>query len=249
MDYSTPGLPALYRLPEFVQVHVHCSGDAIQPSHGLSLSSPAFSLSQHQDLFQWVGCSQPTQLAVSNAGCNQSVGASASVSALPMSIQGWFPLRLTSLISLLFKGLSKVSSASLKASILLGSAFFMVQFSQVYMTTEKTVALTIWTFVSKVMSLLFNTVGVCHNFPAKKQLSSNFMATITICSDFRAQEEEIRHCSYLFPFCLPWSDRAGCHDPSFWIFSFKPALSLFSLFKGSFVSLGFLPLEWYHLHI
>ena len=49
MDHSTPGLPVHHRLPEFTQTHVHCIGDAIQPSHPLSSPSPpAFNLSQHQ---------------------------------------------------------------------------------------------------------------------------------------------------------------------------------------------------------
>ena len=55
MDCSTPGLPVPHSLPEFAQVHVHWIGDAIQPSHPLLLSSPAFNLSQHQGLFQWIG--------------------------------------------------------------------------------------------------------------------------------------------------------------------------------------------------
>ena len=59
MDWSTPGFPVLHRLQEFAQTHVHWVGDAIQPSHPLSPPSPpAFSLSQHQGLFQWVGLSQ-----------------------------------------------------------------------------------------------------------------------------------------------------------------------------------------------
>ena len=58
MDCSTPGFLVLHYLPEFAQIHVHWVGDAIQPSHPLSpLSLPAFNLSQHQGLFQWVGCS------------------------------------------------------------------------------------------------------------------------------------------------------------------------------------------------
>ena len=58
MDCSTPGLPVFHHLLEFAQVHVHWIGDAIQPSHPLSSPSPpAFHLSQHQGLFQWVGCS------------------------------------------------------------------------------------------------------------------------------------------------------------------------------------------------
>ena len=58
MDCSTTGFPVHYQLPELVQTHVHQVGDAIQPSHPLlSPSSPAFSLSQHQGLFQGVSSS------------------------------------------------------------------------------------------------------------------------------------------------------------------------------------------------
>jgi len=92
---------------------------------------------------------------------------------------------------------------SLKASILWHSAFLLVQLSQLYVTTGKTIASTIRTFVSRVMCLLFNTVWVCHRFPAKKQMSSDLMATLTICSDFGAQEEEISRYFHLSPFYLP----------------------------------------------
>ena len=54
MDCSTPGFPVHIQLPELAQTHVHPVGDAIQPSHPLSSPSPAFNLSQHQGLFQWV---------------------------------------------------------------------------------------------------------------------------------------------------------------------------------------------------
>ena len=54
MDCSMPGFSADHQLPELAQTHVHRVGDAIQPSHPLSSSAPAFSLSQHQGLFQWV---------------------------------------------------------------------------------------------------------------------------------------------------------------------------------------------------
>ena len=57
MDCSTAGLPVPHYLPKFVQVHVHCIGDAIQPFHPLMLSSPsALNLPHHQDLYQWTGC-------------------------------------------------------------------------------------------------------------------------------------------------------------------------------------------------
>ena len=101
MNRSTPGLPVHHQLPEFTQTHVHWVGDAIQPPHPLfSLSPPAFSLSQDQDLFQWVSSSHRWP----------SIGALASV--LLVNIQGWFPLGLTSLNSLLSKGLSGVFSST-----------------------------------------------------------------------------------------------------------------------------------------
>ena len=91
---------------------------------------------------------------------DQNTGASASASILPMSIQVFFfsPFRWTGLISLLSKGLSGVFSSS-KASIPWCSAFFTVQLSQPYVTTGKTIVLTIWTFVGRVMSLLFSTLS------------------------------------------------------------------------------------------
>ena len=57
MDYSTPGFPIHHQLLELAQTHVHRVSDAIQPSHPLLSPSPAFNLSQHQGLFQWVGSS------------------------------------------------------------------------------------------------------------------------------------------------------------------------------------------------
>ena len=89
----------------------------------------------------------------------QSIGASASTSVLPMNIKGWFPLGSTGLISLQSKALSRVFSNNSKAAVLQCSAFFVVQLSHLYMTTGKTVTLTIWTSVGKVMSLLLNTMS------------------------------------------------------------------------------------------
>ena len=90
----------------------------------------------------------------------QSIGASASEPVLPMNIQGWFPLRVTGLIFLQSKGLLRVSSTPQFESISFWcSAFFMVQLSHTYMTTGKTITLTIWTFASKVISLLFNALS------------------------------------------------------------------------------------------
>ena len=98
---------------------------------------------------------------------SQSIGASASASVLPMNIQGWFPLRLTGLMSLQSRELSRVFSSphNSKASILQHSAFFMGQLSYSYMTTGKTIAWTKQTFVGKVVSLLFNMVSIIIVFP------------------------------------------------------------------------------------
>ena len=59
------------------------------------------------------------------------------------------------------------------------------------MTTGKTIALTRWTFVDKVMSLLFNIL-VGHHFPSKEEASFHFMATVTICSDFGAPQNKVK---------------------------------------------------------
>ena len=90
----------------------------------------------------------------------QSIGVSASTSVLPMNIQGWFPLGWAGWIFLQSKGLlSLLQHHSSKASIPRRLGFYIVQLSHPYMTTGKTIALTIQTFVGKVMSLLFNMLS------------------------------------------------------------------------------------------
>ena len=104
------------------------------------------------------------------------------------------------------------------------------------MTTGETIALTRWTFVGKVMSLLLNMLSrLVIKFSSKEQAFFNCMAAITICSDFAAQKHKVYHC---FPICLPWSDGTGCHDLSFLNLSFKPTfwLSSFILIKRLFSS-------------
>ena len=95
------------------------------------------------------------------AAGGQSIGVSASASVLPVNIQDWFPLGWTGWISLLSKWLFKslLQHHSSKASILWHSTFFIVQLSHPYMNTGKTIALTRWTFVDKVTSLLFNMLS------------------------------------------------------------------------------------------
>ena len=172
------------------------------------------------------------------ASGGQSIRASASASVLPMNIQDWFPLGWTGLISLLFKGLSSIFSSITVWKHC--STFFMVYLSDPYMTTGKTIALTIQTFVGKVMSLLFNMLSTlvvaflsrskrvlfCFLPPTREQASFNFMAAVTVHSDFGAHENKVCHCFYFFPTYLPWSDGTGCHDLTFWTVAHQTPLSM-----------------------
>ena len=156
------------------QVHVHWIGDAIQPSHPLLPSSP-FCLQS----FPASGSFPMNQLFASGG---ESTGVSASALVLSVSIKGWFPLGLTGLIS---KGLSRLfSSTTVWKHQFFGdwlSAFFMVQFSHPYMTTGKTIALTIWTFLGKVMSLLFSTLSrLCSKYCVGLGLKKNHLSGIQI---------------------------------------------------------------------
>ena len=104
MDFSMPGFLVLQHLLQFAQTHVRGVCDAIQPSHPLSSPSPpAFNLSQHQSLFQWISSSHQWS--------NKSIGASASALVLPM-YSGLISFRIDWLISLQFKALLKVFSST-----------------------------------------------------------------------------------------------------------------------------------------
>ena len=152
MDCSTPGFPVLHCLLEFAQTHVHWVGYASQLSHPLSPPSPPdFSLSQNQGLFQWVSSSH-------------QVAKVRELQLQPQSLQwysGFISFRIDWFAPLAIQGTLKslLQHHRSKAPFLWHSAFFMVQLSHSYMTTGKTIALTIWTFVSKVMSLLFNMLS------------------------------------------------------------------------------------------
>ena len=89
---------------------------------------------------------------------------------------------------------------SSKASTLWYSAFFMVQLSHPYVITGKTITLTLWTFVGKVMSLVINVLSSCYSFSSKEQTSFTFMAAVSIVGDFGAQENKICHCFCFFSY-------------------------------------------------
>ena len=134
--------------------------------------------------------------------CGQNIGASALV-------QGWFPLGLTDLNSMQPKGLSRVFF-----NITVQKHQFLWSNSHIHtwLLKKKNIALTIWTFVDKVMSLLFNMLSWLQS-PS---------AVIWV------QENKVCHCFHFFLIYLPWSDETGYHDPSFWMLNFKPTFSLSS---------------------
>ena len=153
MDCSTPSFPVHHQLLEFAQTHVHWVSDAIQPSHPLpSPSLPAFNLSQHQGLFWWVSSSH--QVAKVLDIQLQHRHWSFSFSILSNKYSGLISFRMDwfDLLAVQETLKSLLQHHSSKASFLQYSAFFIVQLSHPYMTTEKTIALTRQTFVSKLPS-------------------------------------------------------------------------------------------------
>ena len=148
------------------------------------------------------------------ASGGQSVGVSASV--LPMNIQDWFPFGLTGWISLQSKGLQESSpTPQFEASVLQRSAFSMVQLSHLYMTTGKAIALTRWTFVGRVMSLLFNMLSrlVIAFLPRSRRLLISWLQSPSAV--ILEPPKIVSHCFHCFPIYLPWSDGTGCHDLRF----------------------------------
>ena len=146
MNCSMPGLPVHHQLPESTQTHVHCVGDAIH----LILCYPLLLL--------------PSILPSIRVFSNESALCmrwpkywSFSFSISPSSEHpGLISFRMDWLGLLAVQGTLKslLQHHGSKTSILRHSAFFIVQLSHPYMTTGKTIALTSWTFVGKVMSLL-----------------------------------------------------------------------------------------------
>ena len=146
----------------------------------------------------------------------QNIGVSASTSVLPKNTQDWFPLGWTGWISLQSKGLSRVlQHHSSKASILRHSAFVIVQLWHPYMTTGKTIALTRWTFVDKVMSLLFNMLSrlVITFLPRSKHLLISWLQSPSavilelkkIKSDTFSTVSPSISCSVVSSSAIPWT--------------------------------------------
>ena len=151
MNYSTPGFPVYHQLPESTQTHVHCVGDAIShlilcwPLLLLPSIFPSIKVFSHESAFliRW-----PKYWSF-------------SFNIIPSNEHPGLIFKMDWLDLLAVQGTLKslLQHHSSKASILLHSAFFIVQLSHPYVTTGKTIALTRPTFVGKVMSLLFNMLS------------------------------------------------------------------------------------------
>ena len=155
-----PGLPFPHHLPNFAQVHVHCMGEAIQPSHPLMSSSHLIlwcPLLLLPSIFPSMR-DFSSELAVHIRwpkywSFSFSISPSNEYSGLISFKIDWFDLLA---VHRTLRSLRQ--HHSLKVSILWCSAFFTVWLSQPYVTTGKTIALTLRIFVGRVMSLLFNTL-------------------------------------------------------------------------------------------
>jgi len=148
MNHSTPGLPVHHQFPEFTQTHVHRVSNAIQPSHPLSSPSPlAPNPSQHQSLFQWVNSSREVAKVLEFQLQHHSFQRNPRADLLQNGLVG----------SPCSPRDSRVfSNTTVQKHQFFSAQLSLVQLSHPYMTTGKTIALTRWTFVGKVMSLLFN---------------------------------------------------------------------------------------------
>ena len=232
MNHSTPDLPIHHQLLEFTQTHVHRVSDAIQPSHPLSPPSPsALNPSQHQGLFQWVNSSHEVAKVLEFQLQHQSFQ--------------WIPrtdlLKDGLVVSPCSQGTLKslLQHHSSKASVFRCSAFFTVQLPHPYMTTGKTIALTRWTFVGKVMSLLFNMLSrlVITFLPRSKHLLISWLQspTAVILEPPKIKSDTVSTVS-----------PSICHEVMgpdamilvFWMLSFKPTfwLSSFTFIKRLFSS-------------
>ena len=170
MNCSTPGLPVHHQLPQFTQTHVH---ELVMPSNHLIFYHPLLLL---PSIF-------PNIRVFSNESVLHIRWPKYWIFSFSISPSNEHPglisFRMDWLDLLAVQGTLKslLQHHSSKASILHHSAFFMVQISHPYMTTEKTIALTRWTFVDKVISLLFNMLSrlVITFLPRNKHLSISWL--------------------------------------------------------------------------
>ena len=205
MNRSMPGLPVHHQLTEFTQIHVHRVSDAIQPSHPLPSPCPhAPKPSQHQSLFQWVNSSCEVAKVLEFQLQHHSFQRNPRADFLQNGMVG-SPCSPRDYQSLL-------QHHSSKGSVLWCSAFFTVQLSHPYKTTGKTIALTRWAFVGKVMSLLLNMLSrlVITFLPSSKHLLILWLQSPSAV--ILEPPNMVWHCFHCFPIYFPWRDGTRCCD-------------------------------------
>ena len=208
MNCSMPGFPVHHQLLELAQTHVHRVSDAIQPSHSLlSPSPPAFNLSQHQGLFQWVSSLHQVAKVLEFQLQHQSFQWILRNNFLydwlvwspcsPRDYQEFSPTpQFRSISSLVLSFLYSPTVTSIH-------------------DYWKHQALTRQTFVGKVMSLLFNVLS---RLVTAFLLRSRHLLILwpQSLSAVILKPKKIKSvCFHCFPIYLPWSDGTGCHDLSF----------------------------------
>ena len=202
MDFSTPGLPVHHQLPELTQNSCPLSwwchptiSSSVVPFSCLQSFPESGSFSNESVL--WIRWPKCWSFSFSISPCNEYLGLIS------------FRIEWLDLLAVQGTLKSLLQHHSSKASILQCSAFFVVQLSHPYMTTGKTIALTRWTFVGKVMSLLFNMLSrlVIAFLPRSKRLLISWLQSPSAV----ILEPHYFHC---FPTYRPWSDGTRCHDLS-----------------------------------
>ena len=196
MNRSMPGLPVHHQLPEFTQTHVHRVSDAIQPSHPLLSPSPPAPIPPSIRVFS--NESTPRMRWPKYWSFSLSISPSNEHPGLVSFRMDWLDL-------LAVQGTRKslLQHHSSKASILRHSTFFTVQFSHPYVTTGKNIALTRWTFVGKVISLLFNMLSmlVITFLPKNKRLLISWLKSpsAVIWEPPKIKSDTVSTVSHLFP--------------------------------------------------
>ena len=245
MDCITPGFPVLHCLLEFAQTHVQW---VVMLSNHVILCNPFFLLLSIFPSFKVFSNESTLPIRWSKYwSFSFSISPSNEYSGLISFRIDWFGLLA---VQVTLKSLLQHHSS--KASSLWHLVFLIVQVSHPYMTTVTTIALTIWTFVSKLISLLFKMLSrfVIAFFPRSKRLLISWLLSPSTVM-LKPKKIESVTVSTFSP--------SICHEVMgldatilvFWMLSYKPAflLSSFTLSRGSLVSLCFLPLEWYHVYI
>ena len=205
MNHSKPGLTVYHQLPEFTQTHVHWVNDAIQPFHPLlSPSPPAFNLSQHQGLFKWVSSSHQVAKKLEFQIQQQSYQWTLRTDLLKMD---WLDL-------LAVQGLSRVfyNTTVQKHQFLVLSFLYSPTLTSIH-DYWKNHSFPRWTFVGKIMSLLFNMLSslVITFLPRSKSLLISWLQSPSAVI-LEPPKNKVWYC---FPIYFPWSDGARCHDLRF----------------------------------